>query len=112
MMSMPALQKAEIEVNTETQIPLAGPKRGMNSKQYSTAPSPSTSRVHLKILVRKDSRPRRLSRFSASSRRVLLRREKRRRRKSITMEMAVTIPRPPSWIRTRMIAWPNRLQWA
>ena len=112
MMSIPALQKAEMEVNRETQIPFTTPKRGTKAKQYSSAPSPSTSRVHLKILVRKDIRPRRLSRFSASSSRVLLRREKRRRRKSISMETAVTIPRPPSWIRIRMMICPKRLQWA
>ena len=32
--------------------------------------------------------------------------------KGISIEMAVMIPRPPSWIRIRMTIWPNRLQWA
>ena len=47
MISIPALQNAEIALNTEYQIPCATPNCGINANIYKTAPNISTITVPL-----------------------------------------------------------------
>ena len=57
IMSIPALQKAEIAVNTDIQIPCPTPYFGMNTIIYTSAPIPSTMNVPLKTPTRNERSP-------------------------------------------------------
>ena len=56
-MSIPALQKAETEVKTETQIPLSKPNSGTNTREYNMAPILSTANVPATTFVIKFTTP-------------------------------------------------------
>ena len=65
MTSMPALQKADTAVNTDTQTPL-GPSSGTNTVIYKRAPAPSITNVPTKTFFTKVPRPDRALRLKAS----------------------------------------------
>ena len=100
------MQKAEIAVNTLTQMP-SNPYWGTKTKHSSTAPRASNRAAsEMTILSTSVACAIPLAEtLSPSSRRS--RKPIRRRTASAKKLVSVTNPRPPIWIRSRMTACPN-----
>ena len=98
---MPALQKAEIDVKTEIQIPLR-PNSGTNTVIYSSAPMPSTRNVPSSTRFTNRTMPDRVFRLKASCSSSRSPMPIRLWSRIITAEMMVMTPRPPIWIRSNI----------
>ena len=104
--SNPALQKAEIEWKKANQTPFT-PKFLQNAGIIITAPHNSKIRVAFKINPVRRTIPPTFGAAIASCIVHLCIREIFRPERRAKDAATVTTPRPPIWIRSRIIAWPK-----